>query len=442
MSTNLTRSSPICQRLAYFCSMTYRLSFLLYFMLLTPALRGNASEADERLNDLVQNRIVYEKEKEEMIGRLKSSLGKKSEPEEEYRANLLLIDAYHKFQSDSAVVYLNKNLQLAKAMDNPFLTSESAIELARLYAKEGLYIESKSLLEEIRRENLTDTLLPAYYESYLAFYNYYGQSTDNSTYYAKSGLYRDSLLTALKPGTLAYEIELATKRLYDSRSDLAEKQLLTLLKQLDERKEERAVVAYFLGVISRQRGDLEKQKYYFSLSATTDLLLAVKDNASLQSLALTYFDLGEVEKAYQLMEASINDASYGSFRYRTIDGAAYYAIINTAFRKLEAEKNLRLKEYIISISFLSIGLLLGLFFILRQMKRLKQTRLELNNINQQLKRLNQELTGSNRNLFEANHINEEYIAHFSTCARPILKSWNSSGNLLIKKSSAASRMIC
>jgi len=198
-----------------------------------------------------------------------------------------------------------------------------------------------------------------------------------------------------------------------------------LLGQTDDQNPEQALITYLLGVISKNRGDIAQQLHYFAMSAITDMINAIKDNASLQSLALTYYDMGNIALAYQFMEAAINDAIFCNARYRTVESTIYYPIINASFRELEREQKAELRLYLVLISVLSIGLIIGIVYSYIQMKRLAKTRKALYLTNQQLSQLNLALQKANDNLFEANHIKEEYIAHFfDICSANIEKLEN------------------
>ncbi|SEL38936.1 DUF6377 domain-containing protein [Parapedobacter koreensis] len=389
--------------------------FLLLLIALAAAYPAKAADSIlMQLQQVMRNRELYETIKENKIAALKQQhvLHGGQDFAKQYEINLQLIEAYKKYKADSAIFYAKQNQQIAETLDNPLFKDETAIQLAWLYSSGGLYIESEELLEGIDRTSLAVRLLPDYYETYLSFCSHYGQSNGNNTYYQKSEQYRDSLLTVLDTASLKYHITAATRVLYQGHQKQAEEMLLALLEQTDDRHPERALITYLLGVISKNEGNIDRQLHYFALSAITDMINAIKDNASLQSLALTFYDMGDIAQAYQYMEAAVNDAIFCNMRYRTVESTTYYPIINASFRTLEQEQKAKLRLSLILISLLSVGLIMGIVYSYLQMKRLAKTRKALYDTNQQLSQLNQALQKANDNLFEANHIKEEYIAHF------------------------------
>lgn len=374
---------------------------------------GQTDSVLHRLEEVMANRATYDAKKERRLTELTRLAHRRSlSPAEQYAANLQLIEAYQKYQVDSAIAYVRKNRAIAATLNDTLIHSQAAIQQAWLFATEGLYIESKSLLDSIDRAQLSPGLLPYYYETYLLFYSRYGQSTNNVGHYQMSERYRDSLLTVLDPRSLNHQITEATKTLYQGQEPVAESALLNLLRHTTDENPERALIAYLLGVIYKNRGDVEGQLRYFAISAITDVVNSIKDNASLQSLALTYYDLGDVEQAYRFMAAAINDAIFCNARYRTVEHSTYYPIINASFRALERAQQTKLHTYLILISLLSVGLIIGIVYSYVQVRRLARTRRALSLTNQRLHNLNQVLKDANDNLFEANHIKEEYIAHF------------------------------
>lgn len=358
-------------------------------------------------------RTVYETEKERQLLTMASYAQTPSlSPMERYEANLRLIKGYQKYRVDSAVAYIRKNRAIAASLQDPFVHSQATLQQARLYSTKGLYVEAKNLLDSIDRAALSSELLSFYFETYLFYYSRYGQSTGNGNYYTMSERYRDSLLTALDPATLYYRITAATKTLYQGQDKDAEEALLGLLEQTTDDNPERALIAYLLGVIYKNRGNSDLQLAYFAISAITDVIHANKDNASMQSLALVYYDRGNVEQAYKFMEIAIRDALFSNARYRTIERSTYYPIINASFRALEQAQRRKLHIYLVLISLLSVGLVVGIVYSYIQVKRLARMRRALSVTNQRLNNLNYALKQANESLYEANHIKEEYIAHF------------------------------
>lgn len=366
-----------------------------------------------RLDKVMSKKELYVEEKERRILGLKQFLGRRDLSSFQlYDTYQKLYLEYKKFKTDSAVFYVLKNRTVAMEIGKPELYYETEFQLAWLYSTKGLYIEAKNILDKIRKEEIPTSLLPEYYRTYNAFYSHYALSNKEEKYYRLSSNYRDSLLLVLDPNSLEYQIEYAAKELYDLNREKATQLLKDLLDKTTDDDPNRAMIAYFLGYTYKEQNDLEQQRKYFSISAISDITNSLKDNASFQNLALTYYELGDIDKAYRFIQSAIEDAIYCNVRYRTIESSEFYPIINSTYLKKENIQKEKFKTYLILISVLSVALLLGMLFIYKQMKKLSLIRKQLYNTNLELVKLNQDLQETNGSLEEANLVKEEYIARF------------------------------
>jgi len=371
------------------------------------------------LEEVMANKELYTALKEDKIDGLKKLLLFDGLSElQQYRINMNIYEEYHKYISDSAVYYIEKNVGIARSLGMEDLINESQIHLALQYSITGMYIESKALLETIDRGSLNQKLLPVYYETYGFFYDHYAQSTNRLDFYRKSELYRDSLLFSIDPSSNKYKIAYAQKIYYMGDQVDAEAILLNIFGRMSEDDPDKSMVAYYLGVFN-QSDDPDMKKIYFTHSAILDIKNAIKDNASQQALALCYFESGDIDKAYKYMESAINDAIFCNVRHRTSEGFAFYPIINETYQNKENKQKDELRLYLILISLLSLFLIVSVIYVYIQMKRLSRIRKELYRANIKLNKLNEDIIESNGKLretnhmlSEANHVKEEYIAHF------------------------------
>ena len=373
-----------------------------------------AEETDSlllRLDKVMNNKEYYVRNREQDIQQLKQTLNTKHlSPERCYDINLKLYEKYKKFRSDSAVVYILKNMEIANDIGRKDMKQESMIHLAWLYSTRGMYIEAQNLLESFDKSDLPEQLFADYYETCSDFYSRYGQSIDNPVYYKKSEQYRDSLLSVLDSQSLRYRITYSAKLLYSYQE--VEPMLKDLLTETTDEDPERGLIAYFLGFFYQMKDNRELSEKYYIISAISDIENCIKDNASLRALALIYYETGNIDRAYKFMQSAIDDAIFCDARYRAVEISSSYPIINASYSKKENNQKNNLQLSLIIISILSLFLIAGIIYIYRQMKKLSFTREELSNTNRKLSDLNQDLLVVNDRLTESNHIKEEYIAHF------------------------------
>lgn len=380
------------------------------------------------LHEIIKEKESYTKKKEQKIMTLKDLL-KTQKIDQQYDINKNIIEEYEKFQIDSAVSYALKNLRIAQVQHDLNKIYESKLFLALFYSSSGMYIEAKTLLDEMSRKELSSDLLPFYFDVYSKFYANYAQSNKNYAYLQKNEDYRDSLLNVLDNESITFKLLNAENLLYQGQYKIAEKKLLDLTRTLDNRDPQYAIVTYLLGTLYRQNNNIESQKKYYTLSAICDITNATKDNASLQSLALSYFEDGDVDTAYKLIKAAIDDAVFCNVRFRTIEISEFFSMVNTMYLEKENKQKAELKRLLIFTSILIVCLLGAIIYVYKQMKRISRIRKELYRANKKLISLNEDITETNNKLFrvnqllsEANQVKGEYIAHFfDLCSSYITK---------------------
>lgn len=386
----------------------------------------------EKLNNALKNKGHYVRLKEERILNFKKIKSDDLTKEQEYNYNKTLYTEYLKFNSDSAILYVKKNLKLASEIQNPELSNLANLQLVTLYSSSGKYRESEAILKSIDKKKLSRALLENYYVAYREFFEHYAANSYDIKYIQQIQKYRDSLLTVLDPKTLNYQINKIQQIMSQKKLDIAEKQLLNLFKNAKEDDPQYAMITYLLGKIYETRHQLEFRKKYYALSATSDIKKANKDNASLQELALVFYETGDVDMAYKLTQSAIEDALYCNVQFRTLLMSEVYSIINTVYLEKEAKRKTELQLYLLCISLLSAFLLVAIIYVYKQMKKVSRIRGELFVTSQKLAELNKDITETNNQLqernaqlSESNHIKEEYIAHFfSLCSTYINKLEN------------------
>lgn len=406
--------------------------FLLLVLLGNPVHASDSTDTIlDKLNDALRNKQRYVQLKEERILNFKKIKSDDLTKEQEYNYNKTLYTEYQKFNSDSAIFYVKKNLKIADELQNKDLSDLAKIQLVTLFSSSGKYRESEALIKSIDKKTLSKALLPNYYVAYREFFEHYAANSYSVQYMQQIQKYRDSLLMVLDPNSLNYKINKIQQGMY-LKMDTAQKQLKALLENTKDDNPQYAMITYLLGSIYERSHQLELRKKYYALSATADIKNANKDNASLQELALVFYEIGDVDMAYKLTQSAIEDALYCNVQFRTLLMSEVYSIINTVYLEREAKRKTELQLYLLCISLLSAFLIVAVIYVYKQMKKVSRIRGELYETSQKLAELNKDITETNNQLqernaqlSESNHIKEEYIAHFfSLCSTYINKLEN------------------
>lgn len=367
----------------------------------------------------IQNKKEYELVKKKKIANLKRMLSDDLSLEQEYDCNTKLYKEYRKFKLDSAIYYIRKNSRIAAVLKNKNRQDLAKLQLANLYSSSGRYRESEEILKAINKNKIAKDLNAIYYEAYSQFFEHYATNNFNPEYAKFISIYRDSLLSVLDKNSVKYKINRAQKDIANKQNGVAQKNLMQLLKLSKGKDQDYAMIAYLLGDTFRFENNIETAKKYYLISATTDIKNAIKDNASVQSLALIYYDQGDVDVAFTFTKSAIEDAIFCNVKFRTVQMSEFYSIINTAYLEKEAKRKSELQLYLVLISILSFFLILAIIYVYKQMKKVSRIKEELHatgeklsDLNQEIVKANQELENRNLQLSESNHIKEEYIAHF------------------------------
>ena len=181
----------------------------------------------------------------------------------------------------------------------------------------------------------------------------------------------------------------------------------------------KAMLAYTLSEAYRLKGDKKGQKHYLALSAIADLKSAVKEYVSLRKLASLVYEDGDIDRAYNYLKCSLEDATLCNARLRTLEISQVFPIIDKAYQLKTERQQREMKTSLICISLLSVFLLVAILFVYKQMKKVAAARREVIDTNTLLQELNEELHDSNsqlkemnHTLSEANYIKEEYIGRY------------------------------
>ncbi|WP_293903044.1 DUF6377 domain-containing protein [Sphingobacterium sp. UBA5670] len=393
----------------------------------------DSSRVLQRLEYLMENQKIYVKNREDKLEKLKQEAKALEGNSAQFlKKNYEIFENYKKFDSDAALSYILLCQKLAP-LNNDSLQTVIHLDLAWVYSTIGRYIEASKLLGAVEPSALGKDLLAKYYDTYSSFYSHYGQSNNRPEYYQASERYRDSLLTVLPKSSLEYRTAIAIKTLFNGNREHAKEQLLVLWKENKKDIEQRALIAYFLGLIYKYEKDTKSQIYYLSISASADIEMANRDNASFHDLALTYYDQQDFDRAFQFIEKAIDDAMLCKVRYRIIEGTSSYPIINAAYQQKINSQNTQLVALVVIVSILLIGVIIGLVIIYRQVQHLRRIRSELSASNQQLRALNNEINQTNFKLSESNHIKEEYIAQFFDMCSSYIDKMEDIRKVLLKK---------
>ena len=406
--------------------MKYKPLFALILILLLNTAYAN-SEVDSLINVLkkeISNSRFYIKTKEDKIRNLKSLLtDEKASLNNQYFIINKIIDEYQYYSFDRALLFTEKNLDIAKKLNDKYKISESQLKLSRLLVDSGRYKESLDILKDIKRSNLNDNLLNIYYfnqkEAYSGL-NFYTMVKINKYEYKELYYkYEDSLSKRIAL-TSAENLALLEKKYRDERK--MSKALEINTQRLNNTKigtREYSMVTFERSILYELLHDVNNQKKFLILSAISDIKSNVKDNASLANLAMILYSEKDIDKAHQFISFSMEDAKFYNSQLRYVNISNILTSITKAYDLRSNEQKLKLKTFLILISLLGLLLLAVVVYVYKQNKKISLARNNLKEANEQLNSLNTELNIKNddlNNLYvllsKSNDIKVHYIGTF------------------------------
>lgn len=367
---------------------------------------------------------IYSDKKDIRIRTLKEKLHlNQLSNETTYHLQESLYKEYKSYICDSAIFYLNKNIELAQQINDSYKLNESIIKLSYLLSSSGMYMEAIDVLKMVNKSSLSKEQLMNYFIAYDHVYGelgYYTQNHKIGTHYTLlSKMYKDSIYQIASPDSEIY-LSMEETRLRDE-GKLQEALAINdkRLSQVTINSPEYAALMYYRALIFREQKEQDKYIRCLSLSSIADIRSAIKDHASLWMLAQALLDRGDLERAYQYMNFSWTESKFYNARLRAWQSADDLSLIDDTYQLMLRQRNSELKKYIIIVSFLSLLLFIALCYIYRQVKHLRTARqnllkvnTQLENLNKELQKINFSLQTANKDLAESNQIKEVYIARF------------------------------
>lgn len=375
------------------------------------------------IDGIIKNRQTYGAEKEARIADLKKLLVEAASDDQRYGFCGRLFDEYRAYNLDSSFVYAQRKEELAHRLNKLDYLDDSAMNMAEVMGTTGMYKEALELLGKIDKKTLPDYLYGYYYHLYRTIYGLMGDyavtEKAKKEYYRMTDLYRDSLLQINASDSLGHALVMADKCIVHARYDEAIDMLMEYYSKPSLDDHAQAMITYTISEGYRLKGDKQGQKHYLALSAIADLKSAVKEYVSLRKLASLVYEEGDIDRAYNYLKCSLEDATLCNARLRTLEISQVFPIIDQAYQLKTKRQQQEMKVSLICISLLSVFLLVAIFFVYKQMKKVAAARREVIDTNTLLQELNEELHDSNsqlkemnHTLSEANYIKEEYIGRY------------------------------
>ena len=383
----------------------------------------------QRIDEVISRVDEYMNIKEQKISTIENLLHSRGvTPLQQYHIYGELYEEYVAYQFDKAKDALDRQLELAEEIGERPLKDNVMIRKAHLLTTAGYYHEADALFRQIDTVRLDDAQMVEWYmvrQKFLFDYNEYVSSAGFAVPdYDKIGYYQKQILESLPEGSY-YSRHIGILSLISAkRFREAGEMNMSLIATLDKDSRDYAVQTYWQGQICDQQGNAYDAIHWWTESAICDIKGAIKDNASLSTLATKLINPQDADRAFRYIRFSLDDATFYNAKLRKVQLASSFPAIEKAYTdsKLHQERDRKMYTALLG----TVALLLAFLCILalRMFVRHRATAVDINKKNKQLLQYTKSIEDAEDNLrkinlelVEANAAKEEYLGLFlSMCS--------------------------
>ena len=391
---------------------------------------ANNSALLQKLDSVIEASETIVAEKNKKIAMLKQMAAKENNTAlllERYRE---LSEEYYVFKFDSAKVYVEKGLALAKKVQNSRYIVTNTIMKAKLLSIGGLYSEAINTLNTIEQDSLGEqNMIFDYNIAYSTIYSYWADYCNDDTYSPiyreRSNAYLKTAIANIDKHNAAYDYYMGEYHVYiDKDDDKALKHYFRTLEKNGMTSRVYAMASFAIANNYSAHENMEKYEEYLIKASICDILCCTKENLAIQDLAMHLFkqDNENIERARVYINTAMDDAKSYNNRLRILEISQKLPIIVSTYHNRLTTQNSTLMYAVWGISLLVVTMIVLLYFFVRQNKLLSKRRHELHVSNNMLTETNERLNRANEQLLDTNRKREGLAKlYIDLCAKYIDK---------------------
>ena len=374
----------------------------------TISARADNTKLYKRLDSVIANRAEYEAKKEKRLHDIKNAINYVNNATDKLRIYERLINEYTPYKYDSAMVYVQKAINLAKQTNSSEYYTQYQILKARQLVYRGFYIEAKEILEKLEIPPTNRHINYLYNCSLSALYFNLNMSTKNTEYCQRySTLFQKYIDKAIEycPKKDAQYYYMKGVQLFYSKGTIHD--IITCFNKamslLEPDSRLYAMSAYVLSKTYDRSHQSEQQERYLLLAAISDIMASTNEYVALQEVALSlYKDKDNLRKANEYINISLMDADAYSNRLRRAELYANLHVIRSAYNKKLQEQGTWQNVAIICILVLMAIIVTTIVYVVRKNHLLKLKENELKTLTEQLSADNKQHKKDNKALKDSN----------------------------------------
>lgn len=370
--------------------------------------RADNNKLYERLDSVIAHSADYDVIKEKRLKDIKLGAKFVTAATDKLRIYEQLANEYSPYVYDSAMVYIQRGISLAKQTGNSDYCNRFLITKASLLIERGFYIEAKESLDKIEISQSDPKQNFLFYCAQSSLYynlNAHCQKMEFSQHYNE--LFKEYIGKALyycpKNSAMYYYMK-GINLFFSGRSINEISASLNKAMQMfgpENRMYGRA--AYALSKAYGNNKLWEQQRRYLLLAAISDVMSANNESLALQDVALLlYKNKNDLDKARKYINQTLKDAHAYNSRLQRVELYTNLHVILSAYNEKLQKEAIWKNVTIICILVLLVVIAAAVVHVNRKKDLLKLSEKELKALTEELSATNKQQLKDNKALQDSN----------------------------------------
>ena len=362
----------------------------------------------ERLDSVIAHSADYDVIKEKRLKDIKLGAKFVTAATDKLRIYEQLANEYSLYVYDSAMVYVQRGISLAKQTGNSDYCNRFLITKASLLIERGFYIEAKESLDKIEISQSDPKQNFLFYCAQSSLYynlNAHCQKMEFSKHYNE--LFKEYIGKALyycpKNSAMYYYMK-GINLFYSGRS--INEISASLNKAMQMFGPENRMYGRAACVLSKAYGNnklWEQQRRYLLLAAISDVMSSNNESLALQDVALSlYKNKNDLDKARKYINQTLKDAHAYNSRLQRVELYTDLHVILSAYNEKLQKEAIWKNVTIICILLLLAAIVAAIVYVNRKNHLLKLSEKELKTLTEELSATNKQQLKDNKALQDSN----------------------------------------
>ena len=370
--------------------------------------RADNNKLYERLDSVIAHSADYDVIKEKRLKDIKLGAKFVTAATDKLRIYEQLANEYSPYVYDSAMVYIQRGISLAKQTGNSDYCNRFLITKASLLIERGFYIEAKESLDKIKISQSDPKQNFLFYCAQSSLYydlNACCQKMEFSQHYNE--LFKEYIGKALYycPKNSAMYYYMKGINLFSSGRSINEisASLNKAMQMFGPENRMYGRAAYALSKAYGNNKLWEQQRRYLLLAAISDVMSANNESLALQDVALLlYKNKNDLDKARKYINQTLKDAHAYNSRLQRVELYTNLHVILSAYNEKLQKEAIWKNVTIICILVLLVVIAAAVVYVNRKKDLLKLSEKELKALTEELSATNKQQLKDNKALQDSN----------------------------------------